>query len=223
MAINFDTSGLPPRGTVGWHELFDAVKVALPGDENQWVEFKANVDPSTKAGAATIAKSIVAFANRDPDNAANWLGGHAVILVGLEPGNVVGAPEIDPADLHNKVNALLGPPPPKWDATPVTYEGKHVIAITVDPPRQGDPIAVIGKSSGEVVDGHVYVRQVGKSERATSADIRRLVIRGQAADRSIGGITVAPSTPVAEIPTVAFPHIGSRTGSTWRRSFCSLP
>jgi hypothetical protein len=138
-----------------------------------------------------VAKAIVAFANRDPRTAARWLGGHAVIVIGLEPGNLAGVPEIDPADLYNKVNALLAPPAPGWDANPLTYRGKHVLVITVHPPRQGDPIAVIGKSSGAAVDGHVFARKVGKSERATSADIRRLSERLLPSGKAIEGITVS--------------------------------
>ncbi len=204
MVINFDTSALP-RGVVGWHALLDAIKAAHPSDENQWIEFKANVDPSTKDGRATIAKGIVAFANRDIQTSQQWLGGYALIVIGLAPGNVVGTPVIDPADLYNKVNALLAPPAPGWDATPIEFEGKHILIITVDPPRQGDAIAAIGKSSGEVEDGHVYVRKLGVSDRAKASDIRRLSARLHSTDRSIGGITIRAAEG-SQIPIIEYPE-----------------
>lgn len=202
MVIDFDTSVLP-RGVVGLRALLDAIAGAHKNDENQWIEFKANVDPATKEGRATVAKAIVAFANRDPLTAEKWFGGHGVIVIGLEPGNLVGAREIDPAELHDKVSALIAAPAPKWDATPVTYEGKHVLVITVDPPRQGDPIAVIGSSSGEVEDGHVYVRKLGKSDRAKAADIRRLSARLHST-QSISGVTVSPAEG-SEVPVLTYP------------------
>lgn len=203
MVIDFDTSALP-SGVVGLTKLLAAVEAAHRGDENQWIEFKANVDPATNDGRSAVAKAIVAFANRDPQTAARWLGGHAVIVIGLEPGNLAGVPEIDPADLYNKVNALLAPPAPGWDASPLTYRGKHVLVITVHPPRQGDPIAVIGKSSGEAVDGHVFARKVGKSERATSADIRRLSERLLPSGRAIEGITVS-AVEGSQVAIVEYP------------------
>jgi hypothetical protein len=204
VVIDFDTSALP-RGVVGWNGLLGAIEAAHPGDENQWIEFKANVDPATVEGRFTVAKAIVAFANRDPLTADKWMGGHAVIVIGLEPGNLTGTPDIDPADLHDKINALLAPPAPGWDATPVIYRDKHVLVITVDPPRQGHPIAVIGKSSGDAVDGQVFVRKVGKSARATSADIRRLSARLLSSGRSIDGITIRAEEH-SQIAAVDYPR-----------------
>jgi hypothetical protein len=203
MAIDYDTSALP-KGTIGWTSLLSAVENAHQNDENQWIEFKASLDPTTVDGRFTVAKAIVAFANRDPDVAAKWLTGHAVIIIGLEPGNLAGAREVDPADLHNSINQLLAAPAPAWDPTPLTYKGKHVLVITVDPPRQGDPIACIGKNSGDAIDGHVYVRKQGKSERATSADIRRLSARLLDADRTINGISIEPG--IGPIPVIDYPN-----------------
>lgn len=202
MAIDFDTAALP-KGTIGWTSLLTAVESAHQNDENEWIEFKANLDPTTVDGRFTVAKAIVAFANRDPNVAAKWLAGHAIIVIGLEPGNVAGAPEVDPADLHNNISQLLAAPAPAWDPTPLTYKGKHVLAITVDPPRQGDPIACIGKNSGNAIDGHVYVRKQGKSEKATSADLRRLSARILDADKTIKGISIEPDT--GTVPVIDYP------------------
>jgi hypothetical protein len=196
--IDYDVTVIP-MGVLGMQRLLQAVENAHPNDEAEWIEFKAGLDPSTKEGTATIAKAIVGFANRDIHRAQRWCGGHAFIVIGLEPGNVAGSREIDPADLHNRVNALLASPAPEWDPTPVTYKGNSVIVITVGPPKQGDPIACIGKSSGEVSDGNVYVRVPGKSERAKSADIRRLSGRLAIGNESLRDITVAAAGSIAAV------------------------
>ena len=176
--LDFDASRLP-TGSLGWAALFTAVEAAAPEDENQWLEFKAGVDPSTPEGAATLAKAVVAFANRRVDVAEKWLGGHALILVGIEPGDLHGAVSLDPAVLHDRVGRLLADPAPVWDCAYHDYKGKRVLVITVAPPKQGDPIHCIGKSSASVEDGHVYVRRIGKSDRAKSDDIRALSARLQ--------------------------------------------
>lgn len=196
--IDYDVS-VAPVGVLGIQRLLDAIEKGHPNDESEWVEFKADLDPNTKDGAAAIAKAIVAFANRDPDHAQRWCGGHAYIVVGLAPGNLAGAPEIDPAVLHDKVNALIASPPPHWDPMPVTYKSKHVIVITVVPPKRGDAIACIGKSSGDVVDGNVYVRVPGKSERAKSADMRRLSARLAPVSETLQGIVVNARGTIASV------------------------
>lgn len=196
--IDYDVT-VTPMGTLGMQRLLEAVENAHPHDESEWIEFKADLDPTTKNGASAIAKAVVAFANRDPDRAQRWCGGHAYVVVGLAPGNLAGALEIDPADLHNKVNAFLASPPPDWDPMPVTYKGKPLVVITVAPPKPGDPIACIGKSSGDVVDGNVYVRAPGKSERARAADLRRLSARLAPANETLRNIIVTTTGNIAAV------------------------
>jgi hypothetical protein len=196
--IDYDVT-VAPIGTLGMQRLLEAVENAHPNDESEWIEFKADLDPNTKDGAAAIAKAVIAFANRDPDRAQRWCRGHAFVVLGLAPGNLAGAPEIDPADLHNKVNALLASPPPDWDPTPMTYKGTSLVVITVAPPKPGDPIACTGKSSGEVVDGNIYVRVPGKSERAKAADLRRLSARLAPASETLRDITVTTTGSIAAV------------------------
>jgi hypothetical protein len=179
--IDYDTSSGLPTGTIGWTRLFEAIEQAEATDETEWIEYKAGVDPSNAAGRAHIARAILAFANRDPQRAAQWLGGHGLVIVGLEPGNNAGCRQIDPAQVHDGLQRLLKAPAPDWDHAYHRYNGKHVLVITVSPPKQGDPIALPAKSSDVLVDGRVYARQPGKSEQATSDDIRRLEARARPA------------------------------------------
>ena len=174
--LDFDASRLP-TGALGWAAFFAAVEAAAPEDENQWLEFKAAVDPAGPEGAATLAKAIVAFSNRRVEVAQKWLGGHAIVLVGIEPGSVPGAAILDPAVIHDRVGRLIADPAPAWDCAYHDYRGRSVLVLTVDPPRDGDPIHCIGKSSGSVENGQIYVRRPGKSDRAKSEDIRALSLR----------------------------------------------
>ncbi len=146
--IEYDTTKAP-KGHLGRQRLLDAIYKASDADENEWVEFKAGVDPSTKAGYAHIARAIVAFANRDPARAQRWMDGYAYVIVGLEPGNAPGAVAVDPADIHDGVNALIAAPAPGWDLEYTTYDKTQVLVITVEPPKPGDPIHCIGKGSAK--------------------------------------------------------------------------
>lgn len=174
--IDFDTSQYP-AGALGWHGLLEAIENASPGDELEWIEFKANLDLRQKVDRPVLAKAIVAFANRDVARAAQHFGGRGLIVIGLEPGNLVGAPEIDPAELHDAVQPYLAEPAPRWDVQYLTFRGKPVLVVTVSAPQPGDPIHCIAKDGDKVRDGYVYVRNVGKSAPAKSADLRMLSTR----------------------------------------------
>ncbi|SFA86985.1 Putative DNA-binding domain-containing protein [Nocardioides alpinus] len=194
MAINYSAERLP-MGDGEWAALLSAVEASQASDETDWLEHKAGLDPSTKAGGAALAKGIVAFANRAPDQAARWLGGYGLIVVGLEPGHVQGTLAIDPAALHDQIDRYLAPPAPSWDSSQHNYGGQNVLVVTVAPPRYGDPIAVLSKDGTDVINGHIYVRRAGKSEPARHEDLRRLEARLLAGDRSSVEILVEPSGP----------------------------
>ena len=174
--IEYDTSQYP-AGSMGWTALLEAIENASPGDESDWIEFKANLDLSERTARPVLAKAIVAFANRDVVRAARHLGGRALVVIGLEPGNLVGAPMIDPAALHNAIQPYLADPAPGWDVQYVPYKGKQVLVVTVNAPQPGDPIRCIAKDGDRVRDGEVYVRNVGQSAPARSADLRMLSTR----------------------------------------------
>ncbi len=189
MAIDYQAERLP-MGDSEWASLLHAIEMSQPSDETDWVEHKARLDPSTKAGGAALAKGIVAFANRQPEQAGRWLGGYGLIVVGLEPGNVLGTPAIDPAALHDQVDRYLAPPAPAWDSSQHVYKGQNVLVVTIAPPRYGDRIAVVSKDGTDVINGHIYVRRAGKSEPARHEDLRRLEARYIAGDRAMVEIEV---------------------------------
>lgn len=174
--IDYDTSDYP-SGSLGWARLLEAIESASPSDESDWIEFKANLDLSKRTARPILAKAIVAFANRHVARAARHLNGRALVVIGLEPGNLVGAPTIDPAELNNAIQPYLADPAPGWDVQYLSYKGKQVLVVTVNAPQSGDPIHCIAKDGDKVRDGEVYVRHVGQSAPARSADLRMLSTR----------------------------------------------
>ncbi|MFE9679503.1 hypothetical protein ACFYO5_36270 [Streptomyces sp. NPDC006259] len=62
------------------------------------------MDVSKADGAFTVSKAILGFANRMPDVAAQWAGGHAYLLVGVEEEALHGVATHD----IEKVDTWLG-------------------------------------------------------------------------------------------------------------------
>lgn len=199
--LRFDTTR-PPLREQDFVALVRAVVAARPGDESSWLEWKGHLELAKPEARGAVAKCVVAFANRDPQAAARFCDGRAYLVVGAEPGEAVGIPEADPADLTGWWQPFLGADGPRWVPHWVGVDGVTVLVVEVDTPRQGDPLHVIRKATDRVPDGAIYVRRAGKSEPATSADIRALMLRAGGA-RTLTGVSVRLAEPDAVIP-VAF-------------------
>lgn len=176
--IDYDSTQYP-TGVMAWRALLAAVEHASAGDESEWIEFKAHLDLNERSARPVLAKAIIGFANREVGRAARHLGGRALVIVGLEPGRLIGAPPIDPAEIHDAVQQYLADPAPGWDIHYVEYRDTKVLVVTVDPPAQGDPPFSIGRNGDKVRDGDIYVRKLGKTEPARSADLAMLFQRMQ--------------------------------------------
>lgn len=221
--IEYDTTRAP-TGHLGRQRLLDAIYKASGADENEWVEFKAGVDPSTKAGYAHIARAIVAFANRDPARAQRWMDGNAYVIVGLEPGNAPGATVVDPAIIHDGVNALIAVPAPGWDLEYTTYDKAQVLVVTVEAPKPGDPIHCIGKAAPNIDNGNIYVRRPGKSDRARSDDIRRLSNRLASVNQDAVSIDVTATVPAWDgLPHCTWPDSWIETWIDTERAILLAP
>jgi hypothetical protein len=80
MSPSFDTSeplATPQRLT----ELAEAI-VGAAVSETHWLDWKSSLDFSAPAGPYAVARTIIAFANRDPVVAARVCGGEAYLVVG---------------------------------------------------------------------------------------------------------------------------------------------
>jgi hypothetical protein len=172
--LNFDPTTLPGRPTE-WVALLTAIEHADPGDEQTWLEWKSTLDLTSRQDVGTIlSKAILAMANRDPQEAARTMGGHGIVIVGLESGSVQGVSQVDNADLDKLVSLYVGADGPRWQPHLYTYAGKGVLIVVIDPPHWGDPIWTMAKQIGKYADGTIFVRKRARSEPANSADIARL-------------------------------------------------
>lgn len=165
--------------------------------EPDWLEWKAGYDLMRKPGRAATAKHLLGLANRDPGAAARHLDGHGCLLLGVEPGACPGMPEHDSADLESWLRPFVGEGV-VFDVHYVTLDGARVLLLDVEPPRPGDAIHPLRRSSQDadtsnsLREGTVFVRKPGKTDPATAADIDRLTERARQVGMSLTlGLRVA--------------------------------
>jgi hypothetical protein len=97
---------------------------------------------------------------------------------------LIGVEQIDPATLESWLRLYLGPEL-QWDANYVELDGKAVLVITVEPPRWGDKAYPLRKAFDRYEDGIIFVRRLGKTERASSAEIDQLSARAARGGQTI--------------------------------------
>lgn len=117
------------------------------------------------------------MANRDPQEAANSLGGSGIIIVGLEPGKVHGLERVDPADLESKISPYLGMNGPRWEPRWITVEGLDVLIVELGAPQAGDPPFSLERSFANYAAGQIFVRSRGATKPATQLQIQALARR----------------------------------------------
>jgi hypothetical protein len=161
---------------------------STPGlQESDFLEWKTVYDLKTRPGRAATSKHLIAFANRDLAQAERNAEGYAYLILGVEPENLVGVPIWDSADIENWLSPYTGTDlrygPPDY----ITAGEVSVLFLVVDPPRAGDRIYCMEKAGADadeendtIPEGTIFVRHGGKSERHTSADLRRLTARATA-------------------------------------------
>jgi hypothetical protein len=177
--LDFDSSravmGLPER-----QQLIEAVLSASDADETQWLEWKSSLEMPKPHGQFTVAKAILGFANRMPDVASRWAGGHAYLLVGVEPGNLCGTPQHDGADLFPWIHKYAGESV-RFDATYVPFDAgsgiEQILFVDVAPPQWGDPIHTLQKTYQHFDNGTIFVRLPSQSVPARDAHIEALSTR----------------------------------------------
>lgn len=179
----FDPGGPLPTGDVGWHALLDYVlaRGGAVDDERDWLELKSELDLDTKAGVVSLARFAIAAANRHPSSAASHLGGHAVLLVGIQGGAVVGTKRVElnvfTSIMSQYVDENVG-----WDLLWLRREGLDVAALTVRPPDGQVHFARKTFQSHDakaeaISDGEILVRRKDSSTRPTSAELQALLTR----------------------------------------------
>ncbi len=154
--------------------LVEAVVAAGSSDEGSWIEWKSELDLSSAEGAFKAARTILGFANRMPDTAGNFCEGLSYLIIGAEPGNVIGTPAIDGADLDQKFSKYLGTDGPTWSPMYVTVQGENVLVVVVEAPRWGDHIHALRRSYERAFVGTVYVRRQAQTVPADPHELRQL-------------------------------------------------
>ncbi len=183
--------------------------------ETDYLEWKTGYDLSKNSGAAATGKHLVGFANRDFAQAARHADGYAYLLLGVEPGNLAAVPTWDSARIEDWLVRFVGRDL-RYDMHYVEVGGKQVLFLTVDPPKQGDPIYCLQQSSGEpgsgktLPEGSVYVRHGGQTDVADAPDIARLTARARA--------VVSTLALRVELDTSAVAVIGERVLSDAERA-----
>jgi hypothetical protein len=186
---DIDLSRLP-TGARGWAALVAWAAASDDRLERYFLEFKSDIDLSTKHGRHKVAKFILGAANRDPAKAAKRFGGHAVLLLGVGSGKATGIPPFEAQDLEREVLKFVGADGPSRDYEQIPIDTDHdVIAIIVDPPI-GRIWPCLADGEG-MKNGDIYLRGDGKTEKATGTEIQAMLARRTTAS-TLPEITVDP-------------------------------
>ncbi len=165
--LNIDTTQ-QPRSPGQLRDLVRAVVAAGAADENEAIEWKGTLDLSTKAGLAHVVRAILGFANREPIAARRAFGGLAYLVVGAQPGAWVGIPEMDLADLDNKMRTYLGDPSPRWSAYWVHEGSAACLVVIVEPPEPGDPMWILRQPLADLPASRI-LRETPRQDRTGNA------------------------------------------------------
>ncbi len=172
--LDFDTTRKPVRPRQ-WRAVLDGVFRASVSDEQSWLEWKFQIDWSNKSHIVELlAKHIIAFADRDPEESAATVGGIGILVLGLAPGEAPGVKLVDNADLDKWISAYVGADGPAWQAHWEAYNDKHVLIVEVIAPAWGDPIHSLQKAYDRYYAGMIFVRKRARSDLADPRDLKRL-------------------------------------------------
>ncbi|MFF4647275.1 helix-turn-helix domain-containing protein [Streptomyces sp. NPDC001389] len=204
MTLDFNADE-PVVGLARQRELIRAVLNASSADETRWLEWKSQHDVSKAAGAFAVSKAILGFANRMPDVAEQWAGGHAYLLVGVDEDAIHGVPTHDVEKVDGWLRRYLG----DFSRYQFTYvpldtdEGKrHVMLVDVSPPRWGDLIHPLHKEYESYRPGTVFHRYAGRTEPARPAEIYALTERARRATKRVNvDVTMSDGTVAVLAPT----------------------
>lgn len=165
------------RSAADRRRLAAAIRDSAPGiQETDWLEWKSTLDLSTPADRFEVARFVLGAANRDPERAAADAEGTAYLAAGVEPGIVHGIERRDVAQIEDAVSRFIGTDDdaPAWSAQYTELDGRDVLVITVEAPRQGDPIRTLRRGFGTFVPGDIFMRRPGQTRKATPDEVRML-------------------------------------------------
>ena len=190
MAVYFDPNRLPGNVEV-LEDLVNAIGEAGDSEgERSWLEWKSELDLKEAKGRFKLAKEILAFANRDVQEAQRFCHGCAYVVVGASEKGIHGIPpEIRTQQVEQALASYLGKgrEAPRWEPVFISPDSQHnVLVVKVEPPQDGDPIYSLKKEFNNYGQGTVFVRGVEESRPADPDQLRTLqrrLLAGSLRDR----------------------------------------
>jgi hypothetical protein len=161
------------------HRLVQAVRGARVEDETDFLEWKSTLDLEDRSHVVKVCLGIIGMANRPIEQAAKSFGGQGFVVVGAAPGNVHGVKPVDGAQLSRMITQHIGLGI-RWRSDWVDVNEVAVFVVTVDPPRQGDPIFMFEREFDKYKSGAVYLRKGSITEPANAEETKLLQKRLQA-------------------------------------------
>lgn len=117
--------------------------------ELHWLEWKTLVDLGQREWQARVAKFVLGAANRSAALARTKHDGHAFMLLGLEPGALIGTTVVDPATVDAGLVRYLGKVGPNYQLEYITLRKQTIAVITVLPVSIGSrPLLARGSFYG---------------------------------------------------------------------------
>jgi len=167
--------------------------------EGHWLEWKSEADLRQGVWQARAGRFILGAANRPRPAATGPYDGNAFLMLGVEPGRVMGTNVVDPARITQALVRYLGSVGPHYSLDYVTIDGVAVAVFTVPAPPTGNrPYLARGTFSGEreeIRDGRIYIRRSGTTAEATAAEIDEML-----AERVAARVAAGPMWPMQTEP-----------------------
>ncbi|MGW4062402.1 hypothetical protein ACWEGE_29245 [Amycolatopsis sp. NPDC004747] len=184
-----------PRGQLAWMSLVNELCATDDRVERHFLELKSEGDLSLPSDRVKVVKFILGTSNRDPEVAARYFDGHAVLIFGVAHEAINSVPPFEAHEFSRFVAKYIGVPGPRWDFERITTEqGKDVIAIVVDPPT-GETWTCLSDGPDKLTDGAIFIRADGETRLAKGAEIRDMVARShwRQASASLDVAVVGPT------------------------------
>lgn len=155
--------------------LVAAIRDASKSEQElDWVEWKSDWDLTDTRYKYETARHVLGFGNRTVDAAHGICEGCAYLVAGVEPQNLCGTLLVDSGDLTQGLRQYVKSGAPRWSPDYVELDGKTVLVITVERPKQGDRICTLQKGYNQIKKGAIFVRRHGQTETADPDEIMLL-------------------------------------------------
>lgn len=213
-----------PRGELAWEEMIAYLADTDDRLERHFLELKSAIELNSEEGRAKVAKFVLGAANRDPVVAARYLGGHAIMVLGVARSSVTGIRPFEAHELSRAVTRFIGANGPKWDFIRIPVDNdRDVIAIVVNPP-DGHTWTCRKDGPNGLKDGGIYVRADGETRAAKGDEIRAMLERerlGQAAGEfevTVEGSAASLDNSAEDVLSDYIAHHRERLMNAYRRA-----